>query len=66
MATTLPIRAIIPTLIFRSRQSDLGNGASFRGTAVPAVITGGTPVPRFVSLFIGRSFALPRSGGLTL
>ena len=33
-------------------QSDLSNGASFRGTAVPAVITGGTPVPRFMSLCI--------------
>jgi len=31
-------------------QSGLSNGGSFRGTAVPAVITRGTPVPRFMSL----------------
>jgi len=35
-------------------ESDLSNGASYRGTAVPAVITGGTPVPRFMSLCIGH------------
>jgi len=33
-------------------QSDTSNFASFRGTAVPGVITGGTPVPRFTSLCI--------------
>ena len=33
-------------------QSDTSNFASIRGTAVPAVITGGTPVPRFTSLCI--------------
>ena len=30
-----------------SAQSDLTNGAPFRGTALPAMITGGTPVPQF-------------------
>ena len=39
-------------MLSRIIQSDLSNGASFRGTAVPAVITGGTPVPRFMSLCI--------------
>ena len=33
-------------------QNDLNNCASLRGTAVPAVITGGTPVPQFMSLCI--------------
>jgi len=41
-------------------QSDLSDCASVRGTAFPAVHTGGTPVPRFTALCIA---ARSRKGG---
>ena len=47
-------------------QSDLSDCASVRGTAVPAVHTGGTPVPRFTALCIARRFGAEiTSGSLT-
>jgi hypothetical protein len=45
-----------------SIQNDLNNCASLRGTAVPAVITGGTPVPQFMSLCIVEFLSALRFG----
>jgi len=45
-----------------SIQNDLNNCASLRGTAVPAVITGGTPVPQFMSLCIVQFLPALRFG----
>jgi hypothetical protein len=39
-----------------------GYGASHRGTAVPAVITGGTPMPQFMSLCIVQFLPALRFG----
>ena len=45
-----------------SIQNDLNNCASLRGAAVPALITGGTPVPQFMPLCIVQFLSALLSG----